>query len=223
MCNGEQENQNDYLEWFRSTGEPINGYIDGNYFLDKEVQYSEINGLAIFEGDIVLGKADEIRTSPAEALEDGPPASGIAHGIGITGPGDIAAVRALYPDVGPIQPGSIATPQELRLRDGNGRDLIIVSGYATFNFKGRGSSWIHRDIHIPVGPRWMRLDDVCASVSLASVSNSHHAVNAGFATDNCRWTRHNGRALLQSRLAVRDSDGYLHRVVYNAALSGRLR
>lgn len=96
-----------------------------------------------------------------------------------------------------------------------------VMPYSTF--EAGGGSWLRRDIHIPVGPRWLRLDDVSATVSLASMSNSHHAVNAGFASDNCRWTRHNSRALLQSRLAVRDSDGYIHRVVYYATLTGRLR
>lgn len=52
--------------------------------------------------------------------------------------GDIAAVRAMYPAVGPIQPAGVATPQEIRLRDGNGRDVVVVSGYAVFNFRGRG-------------------------------------------------------------------------------------
>lgn len=119
-------------------------------------------------------------------------------------------------------PSSITTPQEIRTRDGSGRDLLVLSGYAVFNFKGRGSSWRREDIYIRFGPRWRRLDDVTAVVALASVSNKHHSVNAGWAVDNCRWTTHGGRILLQSRLAVRDSDGYIHRVAYYATALGDL-
>jgi hypothetical protein len=137
--------------------------------------------------------------------------------------GDIAAVRAMYPDVGPLEPGSIHTPQELRYRDANGRDIVTMTGYAVFNFRGTGGSWRHRDLNMVVGPNWRRLDDVSATISLASISNRNRAVNAGWATDNCRWSRRSNRILLQSRLAVRDSDGYIHRVAYKAVATGALR
>ena len=122
----------------------------------------------------------------------------------------------------PFWPSSIETPQEIRLRDHAGRDLLVFSGYAVFSFKGTGGSWRHDDIYIRIGPRWNRLDDCAAVVSLASISNRHHAVNAGWAVDNCRWTTYGGRLLLQSRLAVKDSDGYIHRVAYHATVVGDL-
>ena len=46
--------------------------VSGATFKDKEVQYAKVDGLAIFEGDIVLGTLDEV---------EGPQ----AKGIGITG------------------------------------------------------------------------------------------------------------------------------------------
>ena len=151
-------------------------------------------------------------------LQQGPQ---IGQRTGLSG-GDIAAVRAMYPDVGPLIPGSIHTPQELRYVDGNGRNVVTLTGYAVFNFRGTGGSWRKRDLNIVIGPRWRRVDDVSATIALASVSNKNEAVNAGWAADNCRWSRRDGRILLQSRLAVRDSDGYVHRVAYKAVATGRI-
>jgi hypothetical protein len=111
-------------------------------------------------------------------------------------------------------PSYIVTPQEMRFRTGDGRMHVSLSGYAVFNFKGSGGSWRCDDLYIRVGPIWRRLDDVCPSVSLASISNRNVANNAGWAVDNCRWTTMGGRILLQSRLCIRDSDGYIHRVAY---------
>ncbi|AUD02810.1 Dot/Icm T4SS effector Zinc-dependent metalloprotease LegP [Spirosoma pollinicola] len=58
---------------------PIAGtaIIDGATFSNKAVQYAEVDGLAIFEGDIILGTIDQIRglADPGPVLES----------IGITG------------------------------------------------------------------------------------------------------------------------------------------
>src|SRR5262245_5482128 len=57
--------------------------IRGNTFAAKAVQYVEIDGLAIFEGDIVLGTAEEVaRTSDMVRSEM---ASGVASAVLITG------------------------------------------------------------------------------------------------------------------------------------------
>jgi hypothetical protein len=46
------------------------GYIQGNTFHNKEVKYSIINGVAIFEGDIILASTPEEieRFSPKPAI-----------------------------------------------------------------------------------------------------------------------------------------------------------
>jgi hypothetical protein len=57
--------------------------IRGNTFAAKAVQYSVVDGLAIVEGDIVLGTVEEV-TRMSEMLR-AEAASGVAAGIGITG------------------------------------------------------------------------------------------------------------------------------------------
>jgi hypothetical protein len=39
------------------------GYISGRTFKDKLVKYEKIDDLAIFEGDIILGKVDDLKHS----------------------------------------------------------------------------------------------------------------------------------------------------------------
>ena len=119
-------------------------------------------------------------------------------------------------------PDFIETPHEMRTRTPDGRDLVFLSGYPVFNFKGSGGSWRCDDLYIVMGPFWRRLDGVVPVVSLASISNQHTAVDAGWAVDNCRWTTYGGRILLQSRVCIRDVDGYLHRVTYQVTAMGQI-
>ena len=59
--------EHDYLEWFRTSDEKKVGFIDGNTFGRKPVEYSSINGLAVFEGDIVLGTVEEMEDAQGSA------------------------------------------------------------------------------------------------------------------------------------------------------------
>ncbi|MEV6342324.1 M12 family metallopeptidase [Actinoplanes sp. NPDC051851] len=58
--------------------------ISGVTFRPRPVVYSEIGGLAIFEGDIVLGTLDELDRQRAEAREQAA-AGDVASAIGISG------------------------------------------------------------------------------------------------------------------------------------------
>lgn len=86
-----QENQarpdeGDLSEWFRSSDETSTGFISGNHFEHKPVEYSVINGRAIFEGDIYLPGVLSPEALPANLDVNDIPASGfIQEGIGITG------------------------------------------------------------------------------------------------------------------------------------------
>jgi len=55
---------------FRSSREVKTGLIDGVSFESKPVQYVELEGLAIFEGDIVLGTAAEVQRHTEERQAD---------------------------------------------------------------------------------------------------------------------------------------------------------
>ena len=59
------------------------GYIRGTTFGVKAVQYLEIDGLAIFEGDIVLGTAEEMERETEQIRHQ--LAGGVAEGVLITG------------------------------------------------------------------------------------------------------------------------------------------
>jgi hypothetical protein len=67
----------------RANGGVKTALIRGTSFAAKAVQYVEIDGLAIFEGDIVLGTVDEVER--ASAMLRAEMAEGVASGVGITG------------------------------------------------------------------------------------------------------------------------------------------
>ncbi len=48
------------LSWYRASTETAKGFISGSTFDRKEVEYSIIDGEAVFEGDIILGTEDEM-------------------------------------------------------------------------------------------------------------------------------------------------------------------
>ena len=71
--------ERDYSEWFRPGDEKKVGFIEGNTFARKPVEYSAINGMAVFEGDIILGSVDEMEARKAQPTEESD------RGIGIPG------------------------------------------------------------------------------------------------------------------------------------------
>jgi hypothetical protein len=68
---------------FRGRGPVRTALIRGNTFAAKAVQYVELDGLAIFEGDIVLGSAPEV--AQMSDMLRAETASGVALGVAITG------------------------------------------------------------------------------------------------------------------------------------------
>jgi len=78
-------------------------------------------------------------------------------------------------------PDFYASPQELYTKTGDGRNLVVLSGYAVLNFKGSGGSWRRVTGEMVRGPKWKRLDDVVPIISLAAIANQGHAIEAGWA------------------------------------------
>jgi hypothetical protein len=134
-----------------------------------------------------------------------------------------------------IAPERLHTTHELRTRTGDGRDLVVLSGYAEIDGEDlRGNpdgTWNRKDLVFRIGPQWVRgrVDSVPV-VSMTSIMNVAVAHNAGWAVDNCSLTYFevfpgppSGVQLeLKCRVAVRDSDGYMFRVNYYATSVGTL-
>lgn len=83
-------------EWFRSSDETGQGVVSGlrdgpeRYVFEKELEYSVIDGKAIFEGDIYLGDVDEtgVLLSPPAGVEERAAAEGdepLPEAVVITG------------------------------------------------------------------------------------------------------------------------------------------
>jgi hypothetical protein len=119
-------------------------------------------------------------------------------------------------------PDFYASPQELYTKTGDGRNLVVLSGYAVLNFKGSGGSWRRVTGEMVRGPKWKRLDDVVPIISLAAIANQGHAIEAGWAVDWCNWYNLNSQIYLKFGLAIRDVDGWLCRVAYHITAVGIL-
>jgi astacin len=62
------------------------GFVSGVTFKRKPVQYTVVDGMAVFEGCIVLGTVEEMQEVDRKVLTDTPDEAGdLQHGVGITG------------------------------------------------------------------------------------------------------------------------------------------
>jgi hypothetical protein len=120
---------------------------------------------------------------------------------------------------------NIVSPHETRTRTPDGRDLLFLSGSAELPefYQGTGSLWRQDELWILIGPIWRRVDSVSPMVALATISNEGNANNAGWSAWDARWSTHKERILLKATVAVRDGDGYLPRVNYQATALGVLK
>jgi hypothetical protein len=58
------------LEEFRSSPDVRTGVVQGNTFSNRPVQYSVIDGQAIFEGDIMLGTVEGMEQLAADVIPE---------------------------------------------------------------------------------------------------------------------------------------------------------
>lgn len=83
-----KDKETDWNDGMLSSDEIRTGFISGVTFKNKAVQYAVVDGLAVFEGCIVLGTAEEMerRTQEIQSPSDGKESEGIIQfGVGITG------------------------------------------------------------------------------------------------------------------------------------------
>jgi hypothetical protein len=122
----------------------------------------------------------------------------------------------------------IENPQDMEVvvsGPGDANRLFICTGIVVFNFKGSGGSWRHDTLTFQIGRTFTssQFRKVVAAASLASISNNDHAVNAGWAVDRVEAKRaSNGKTEVKMNLAIRDVDGYVHRVAYEVNVLAKL-
>jgi hypothetical protein len=119
-------------------------------------------------------------------------------------------------------PTGYASKRTLWTRDGQNRDLVFQSGFALLNFKGTGSAWRRDELFILTDAVWQGTPTIEGVAALASISNSHEAVDAGWATDAVNFAMWDSRILIRVNLAVSDIDGNLNRVAYHCTAVGTL-
>ena len=100
--------------------------------------------------------------------------------------------------------------------------LFIYTGTAVFEFKGTGGDWRRDSISFPIGRTFQpgQFIRAIATASLASIFNQNVANNAGWAVESvdADWDDESGQVQLSAQLAVRDSDGFLNRIAYQASV-----
>jgi hypothetical protein len=140
-------------------------------------------------------------------------------------------------DVEIISPKLIHTPHQLKAKTDDGKDLVVVSGYAEVegtDLQGNADgTWNRKDLQFLAGPRWVtdlpQYPLAVPVVSMTSIMNVNVATNAGWAVDDCRVGFHGlvpgpggVRVQLTCRVAVRDSDGFMFRVNFYVTIVGEL-
>ena len=126
----------------------------------------------------------------------------------------------------PVDPVRLENPQEMEVcvcgPNGANR-LFIYTGTAVFEFGGTwqesmGSIFAKGYLSFKVGRQFSRgqVLQVLASGALASISNGGPANNAGWAVDSVQayWDEKSGQIEFKAELAVRDTDGWIHRFGY---------
>lgn len=103
------------------------------------------------------------------------------------------------------------------------RTLVIATGVAQFAFKGAGNEFVRDVVEIPIG---VFISDsstfrgASAIASLAAIANDGISNNAGWAVDSVDTPDPApiGEYTITVHLAVRDTDGFLLRLSYQANL-----
>jgi hypothetical protein len=124
----------------------------------------------------------------------------------------------------------IENPQELEVvvsNAGGANRMFIYTGTAVFSSRGGvGANWLRGPISFEVGRTFTPTQFVkaVATAPLASISNLHHAVNAGWAIDRVEAYRdsNSGKTRIKMDYAIRDIDSYLHRVAYKLTVQAKL-
>lgn len=105
-----------------------------------------------------------------------------------------------------------------------GQDVLYVSGVAAIEVDNprTDKDWHRWEVDIQLDDEeWEGDFDVeVPNVSLASISNNNHAVDAAWAVDEALPHEIHDKPYIRAKLALKDKDGKLHRVCFTAMVVG---
>lgn len=97
-----------------------------------------------------------------------------------------------------------------------------LTGVVTLSLKGTSAYWLREEVQIVlmlpgIGQKYIQLQQWAPFVTLSSIKNEQHAVNAGWAVDSFKLIVPEVSAqsvTISCDVAVRDIDGYIVRLGY---------
>lgn len=133
-------------------------------------------------------------------------------------------------DIHDGQPDRFVSQHSVVTRTPDGDRFWILTGIALIGLEGTGSTWRREEINlgvtVPGIPRnqGLQLKQWTPFVTLNAIANNGEARNAGWAVDRFHLrdprTPALQRVVINTRVAVRDSDGWIFRVGYTLHLIG---
>ncbi|MGX9726200.1 MAG: hypothetical protein ACTFAK_02420 [Candidatus Electronema sp. VV] len=128
-------------------------------------------------------------------------------------------------------PEMFVNPEVIHTKSGDQRDIIVLSGIVHLNLKGNSTeNWLRDRFSLAIDIRSVlpenigfRIEQQTSIVTVNSIFNAGHSVNAGYAVDSCgvdRTGRFNHLVSIQGAVAIRDVDAFLYRIGYYSTLLG---
>ena len=128
-------------------------------------------------------------------------------------------------------PEMFVNPEVIHTKSGDQRDIIVLSGIVHLDLKGNSTkNWLRDRFSLAIDIRSVlpenigfRIEQQTSIVTVNSIFNAGHSVNAGYAVDSCgvdRTGQFNHFVSIQGAVAIRDVDAFLYRIGYYSTLLG---
>ncbi|MEJ2858532.1 MULTISPECIES: M12 family metallopeptidase [unclassified Saccharothrix] len=143
------------------------GFLSGPGFVDKPVRYSVVNGIALYQGCIDMGPAEEVETAaarlrPGEPADVGQPPSEML-GIGLPSDSDMLWTNGVVPfvvDAG-LPNAARVTQAIAHIQDNTGIRFVARGSQANYVrfVRNPGQTWSSSPIGMRGGEQLIRLSD----------------------------------------------------------------
>lgn len=128
-------------------------------------------------------------------------------------------------------PGMFVNPEVIHTKSGDQKDIIVLSGIVNLNLQGNSAEkWLRGGFGLVIDIRSMlpekigfKIEQQTSLVTVNSIFNAGHSVNAGYAVDSCgvkRTGRFDLYVIIEGTDAIRDVDAFLYRIGYYSTVLG---